>query len=69
MEALKRIFMVSDHALEKLSLDELIDLLVVKTTQYLELMDQRNGDAMRLRNLKLELDMLHTIICHKKSVS
>ena len=59
--------MISDPTFEKLSLDELIELLVEKTTEYIELTGQKNADGPRLRNLKLELDKLHLVISHKKS--
>ena len=61
--------MISDPIFEKLSLDELLDLLVEKTTEYMELTGQKNVDGPKLRNLKLELDKLHLIIAHKKAFS
>ena len=59
----------TDHVFDKLSLDELIELLVKKTTEYIELMEQKNADAVRLRDLKIEIDKLHSIIAHRKSLT
>lgn len=59
----------TDHVFDKLSLDELIELLVKKTTEYIELMEQKNADAIRLRDLKLEIDQVHSIIAQRKSVT
>jgi hypothetical protein len=55
-----------DGVFDKLSLDELIELLVNKTEEYIELMKQKNANAIELGNLKLELDILHTVINQKK---
>ena len=67
---LKRLFMLSnaDYAFDKLSLDDLMDLLVKKTTVYIKLKDQKDSNATRLRDLKLQLDKLHSVITHRKSV-
>jgi len=58
----------ADYAFDKLSLDDLMDLLVKKTTVYIRLKDQKDANATRLRDLKLQLDKLHSVITHRKSV-
>jgi len=57
----------ADYAFDKLSLDELMDLLVRKTTVYIKLKDQKDANSTRLRDLKLQLDKLHSVITHRKS--
>jgi hypothetical protein len=57
----------ADYAFDKLSLDELMDLLVKKTTVYIKLKDHKDANATRLRDLKLQLEKLHSVITHRKS--
>ena len=57
----------ADYAFDKLSLDELMDLLVKKTTVYIKLKDQKDANATKLRDLKLQLEKLHSVITHRKS--
>ena len=57
----------ADYAFDKLSLDDLMDLLVKKTTVYIRLKDQKDANATRLRDLKLQLEKLHSVITHRKS--
>ena len=60
----------ADYAFDKLSLDELMDLLVKKTTVYIKLKDQQKDvNATRLRDLQLQLDKLHSVITHRKSIN
>lgn len=58
----------SDHYLDKLSLKELAALLVKKTTEYIELAEQKCTGGIKLRDLKNEIDNLHSVIIHKKSL-
>ena len=65
---LKGFFMTdADHAFDKFDLNELIELLVEKTTEYLGMAKQRDPDVIELRNLKTELDNLHSMIALRKS--
>ena len=57
----------ADYAFDKLSLDDLMDLLVKKTTVYIKLNDHKDANATRLRDLKLQLEKLHSVITHRKS--
>ena len=57
----------ADYAFDKLSLDDLMDLLVKKTTVYIKLKDHKDANATRLRDLKLQLEKLHSVITHRKS--
>ena len=56
----------ADHAFDKISLDELIELLVKKTTEYLNLKQQKNADGIQVQELKLEIDRLHSIIALRR---
>lgn len=56
----------TDHTFDKISLDELIQLLVKKTTEYLDLKQQKNVDGIQVRHLKLEIDKLQSLIAQKK---
>jgi hypothetical protein len=55
------------YAFDNLSLDELIELLLVnKTTEYIMLMKGKKADGTRLKDLKLELEKLHAVIAERK---
>ena len=55
--------------LEKLDLCEWVALFFKKTTEYSELAECESGNAMRLRDLKLEIENLYCIIAYQKPVN
>ena len=64
------VFMVSnaDYTFDELSLDDLVDLLVKKTTEYLGLVKQKDVDDDKLKDLKSELNNLHSVIAYRRTL-
>jgi hypothetical protein len=53
--------------LDNMNLRSLCDLLVLKTTEFIVLLDQRNADGYKIRDLKLEVEKIQETINVKKS--
>ena len=53
--------------LDNMNLQELCDLLAVKTTELMKLFDKRNEDGYKLRDLKLEVEKIQGIIKLRKT--
>ena len=53
--------------LDNMNLNELCDLLAVKTTELMKLFDKRNEDGYKLRDLKLEVEKIQGIIKLRKT--
>ena len=61
--------MVPDNQIrDQSNLEELVKLLVEKTTEYIELMAEKNTDGIKLRDLKLQIENLRAIITHRRSL-
>jgi hypothetical protein len=59
---------VDKQHLDKFNLEELVRLLIEKTTEFLELMGEKNADAIKLRDLKLQIENLRAIIAYRRSL-
>jgi len=53
--------------LDNMNLQELCDLLAVKTTELMKLFDKRNEDGYKLRDLKLEVEKIQNTIKLRKT--
>ncbi len=53
--------------LDNMSIDDLCDLLVLKTDEFMKLLERRNSDGFTIRNLKLEVEKIQAAIESRKS--
>ncbi len=53
--------------LDNMNIHDLCDLLVLKTDEFMKLLERRNSDGFTIRNLKLEVENIQTAIRSKKS--